>query len=97
MAHEITYNNFETSLVVFMPNMTPNHAITYTNTGAFSCDKFSIITFSFLTRWLRNFAKNNRYHSEIDNTKYSDFIDSIYIFLEKLALKRTLLFKENRV
>ena len=31
MAREITYNNFETSLVVFMPNMTPNHAITYTN------------------------------------------------------------------
>ena len=28
---EITYNNFEISLVVFMPNMTTNHAITYTN------------------------------------------------------------------
>ena len=31
MAHEITYNNFEISLVVFMPNITTNHAITYTN------------------------------------------------------------------
>ena len=31
IAHEITYNNFETSLVVFMPNITTNHAITYTN------------------------------------------------------------------
>ena len=30
-AHEITYNNFEISLVVFMPNITTNHAITYTN------------------------------------------------------------------
>ena len=30
-AREITYNNFEISLVVFMPNITPNHAITYTN------------------------------------------------------------------
>ena len=30
MAREITYNNFETSLVVFMPNITTNHAITYT-------------------------------------------------------------------
>ena len=30
-AREITYNNFETSLVVFMPNITTNHAITYTN------------------------------------------------------------------
>ena len=27
MAREITYNNFETSLVVFMPNITTNHAI----------------------------------------------------------------------
>ena len=30
-AREITYNNFETSLVVFMPNITTNHAISYTN------------------------------------------------------------------
>ena len=32
MAREITYNNFKISLVVFMPNITTNHAITYTNT-----------------------------------------------------------------
>ena len=36
MAREITYNNFEISLVVFMPNMDHisflgNRAITYTN------------------------------------------------------------------
>ena len=31
MAREITYNNFEISLVVFIPNMTTNHAITCTN------------------------------------------------------------------
>ena len=31
MAREITYNNFEISLVVFMPNITANNAITYTN------------------------------------------------------------------
>ena len=30
-AREITYNNFEILLVVFMPNITTNHAITYTN------------------------------------------------------------------
>ena len=29
---QITYNNFEISLVVFLPNITTNHAITYTNT-----------------------------------------------------------------
>ena len=28
---QITYNNFEISLVVFMPNITTYHAITYTN------------------------------------------------------------------
>ena len=28
---QITYNNFEISLVVFMPNITTNHAFTYTN------------------------------------------------------------------
>ena len=33
MAREITYNNFEISLVVSMPNITTNHAITYTNIG----------------------------------------------------------------
>ena len=30
-AREITYNNLEISLVVFMPNIATNHAITYTN------------------------------------------------------------------
>ena len=29
-AREITYNNFEISLVVFRPNIATNHAITYT-------------------------------------------------------------------
>ena len=36
MAREITYNNFEISLVVFMPNITTNHAITYTNLWYFA-------------------------------------------------------------
>ena len=35
------------------------------NTRAFTCDKFSVKTFSILTRWLRTFAKNNRYHSAV--------------------------------
>ena len=30
-AREITYDNFEISLVVFMPNITTNYAVTYTN------------------------------------------------------------------
>ena len=32
-----TYNNFEISLVVCMPNITTNHAITHTNKGD-DCD-----------------------------------------------------------
>ena len=43
-AREITYNNFETSLVVFMPNITTNHAVTYRDTyvtlGWISTDAF---------------------------------------------------------
>ena len=31
-AREITYNNFEISLAVFMPNIITNHAVAYTNT-----------------------------------------------------------------
>ena len=30
---EITYNNFEISLVVLIPNITTNHVITYTNSN----------------------------------------------------------------
>ena len=30
-AREITYKNFEVSLMVFTPNITTNHTITYTN------------------------------------------------------------------
>ena len=36
----ITYNNFEISLVVFMPHITTNHAITYTNTAERFLDYF---------------------------------------------------------
>ena len=32
---EIMYNNFKISLVAFMPNITTNHAITYTRDGQF--------------------------------------------------------------
>ena len=41
MAREIMYNNFEISLVVFMPNITTNHAITYTNLGPRDITKLS--------------------------------------------------------
>ena len=35
-AREIAYNNFEIPLMVFMPNITTNHAITYTDTHIYS-------------------------------------------------------------
>ena len=47
------------------------------NTRAFSWDKVSVITFSIVTRWLRNFAKEQQI-SFGNNTKYSDFIDGKY-------------------
>ena len=37
---QITYDNFEISLVVFMPQITTNHAITYTNTAERFLDYF---------------------------------------------------------
>ena len=40
-AREITCNNFEIWLVVFMPNITTNHAITYTNWSVFSLRLFN--------------------------------------------------------
>ena len=39
------------------------------NTGAFSSDTFYSIPFWFLTRWLRNFAKNNRSYSIGNNNR----------------------------
>ena len=42
-APEITYNNFEISLVVFMPNMTTNHAITYTSTLVLAIRHYSTV------------------------------------------------------
>ena len=57
--------------------------------------KFWSLPFSFLTRWLRTFAKNNRYHSAIvRNIPISLMVNNILL---NYALKRTLLFKENRV
>ena len=32
------------------------------NTGALSEEELSVITVLLFTRWMRNFAKNNRYH-----------------------------------
>ena len=43
MAREITYNNFEISLVVFTPNITTNHAITYTNKNLFPRDEGKMV------------------------------------------------------
>ena len=48
-AREITYNNFEISLVVFMPNITTNHAITYTN--MFITNLMSFIVGSQALNW----------------------------------------------
>ena len=61
MACEITYNDFEISLVVFMPNITTNHAITYTNYSTigisytFNCDNLLYIyQFKSAKIWLNS-------------------------------------------
>ena len=46
---QITYNNFEISLVVFMPNITSNHAITYTNSFMKGLNGLFLFFFLFLT------------------------------------------------
>ena len=57
---EITYNNFEISLVVFMANITTNHAITYTNFTVLyniSCTAgiFSFFEFFGVGKWFITF------------------------------------------
>ena len=49
------YNNFEISLVVFMPNITTNHAITYTN---ISTRKYYIGEILFCGVWRRYVSQN---------------------------------------
>ena len=47
---EITYSNFEISLVVFIPNITTNHGVTYTN-----------LYLSFKESWIRLEFKASRW------------------------------------
>ena len=56
MALEITYNNFEISLVVFMPNIPTNHAITYTNPF-----HPSVFLLAGLEIWFRSAKLNKNY------------------------------------
>ena len=64
MAREIMFNNFKISLVVFIPNITTNHAITYTNL------RLSRILFSVgITK--SDWHSNN----EIQIEKYTCFTD----------------------
>ena len=50
----ITYNNFEISLVVFMPNITTNHAINYTKTSY-----FTDLIFQRYSKLFKNCLKDN--------------------------------------
>ena len=82
MAREITYNNFEISLVVFMPNITTNHAITYTN-----------FRLNFNYFWIENEVKVKRtiifFFIELE-------IDSSFFFLFSIQNKTFLLRNENK-
>ena len=49
---KIAYNNFEILLVVFMPNITTNHAITFTNTiGWRKLSRLNLKWWNFLLCW----------------------------------------------
>ena len=64
MAREITYNNFEISLVVFMPNITTDHAITYTNIIDIS---LVFCTWSKSYMYLSDAQLYNRYYRTAQN------------------------------
>ena len=51
-AREITYNNFEISPVVFMPNITTNYAITYTKARSENgCGKWHFLVWNTVRIW----------------------------------------------
>ena len=59
-AREIMYNNFEISLVVFMPNITTNNAITYTNSAFVIVIKAirSVVVYNLFCAWKRTFSES---------------------------------------
>ena len=66
---EITYNNFDLSLVVFMPNITTNHAITYTN---FAPELRSNFSSDVLTSSLVNDSSKKMQAAEFVETRASN-------------------------
>ena len=84
MAREITYNNFEISVVVFMPNITTNHAITYTKKPVISyhCSRMRehmrkkmvqipcLLTCSYACTALKDLIKTHYRHSLTDSYNY---------------------------
>ena len=61
-AREIMQNNFEISRVVFMPNITTNHAITYTYTKISRCNFRSVNTdFQFIDNINKGVLINKRF------------------------------------
>ena len=64
-----TYNNFEISLMVFMPNITANHAITYTNKNLY-CKAGSLLTGKIIpesTRYVP-LTKDTAFHPNMFST-----------------------------
>ena len=59
MAREMIYNNFEISLVIFMPNITTNHTITCTNLTNLQGDHWlnchRLLTFLQSCHWSRHY------------------------------------------
>ena len=81
MAREVTYNSFEISLVVLMPNITTNHAITYTNSirwqviskcSLWNCDITSVLV-SNLKLKLSFFVDRKKKDNEYGVSRGVDF------------------------
>ena len=71
---EITYNDFEISLVVFTPNIITNHAITYTNENNIIMKYKTTMTTTTITT-TTNILYNSHLFLSYSQTNQADTLD----------------------
>ena len=84
MAREITYNNFEISLVVFMLNITTNHAITYTHLLREYLIIF-VISMSVQSEKFVIFFSNGQYQCAIRRVSRLEWYPNVSLFPDVLC------------
>ena len=77
-----TYNNFEISLVVFKPNITTNHAITYTNLLPFKMARYSF-SGSIPPKFEHKLRRHKQSFGKIATTVVLDKDDNDKIFSDR--------------